>query len=165
MTIRFTRDFYIPEGATRFAHRRTHRAAAAGVASDVVPSPDPARRHLAVASQTLEKKQMVNFKCSPADEALIRRIVDRGYPMLMEAWSVTPGRMRKMGADVLSLTMDITACHCNGCPLDLTRFLAADDFNFAHDFAGIHRHIDRTTGKLGDCFLPRFHAREATDAH
>lgn len=52
--------------------------------------------------------------------------------------------------------MDITATHANGCPLKLAELLAADDFNFSHDVAGIYRHLDRTTGKLLDCFLPRF---------
>jgi hypothetical protein len=52
--------------------------------------------------------------------------------------------------------MDITACHLNGCKLDLAKLLAADDFNFAHDVLGIRRHIDRETGQLMNCFRPRF---------
>ena len=60
------------------------------------------------------------------------------------------------GFDLLACEMDITACHANGCPLDLARLLAAEDFNFAHDVYGIMAHIDRSTGKLRDCFLPRF---------
>lgn len=52
--------------------------------------------------------------------------------------------------------MDIEATHCNGCPLDLDALLAADDFNVAHDTFGIRRHLDRTTGELGDHFIPRF---------
>lgn len=40
--------------------------------------------------------------------------------------------------------------------LDLDALLAADSGNFLHDVAGIHRHMDRTTGKMGDCFVPRF---------
>ncbi len=54
--------------------------------------------------------------------------------------------------------MDIEACHSNGCPLKLDALLAADDVNFAHDVFGIRRHIDRETGKLGDCFSPRYSA-------
>ena len=52
--------------------------------------------------------------------------------------------------------MDIIACHANGCPLKLEALLAADNFNVAHDVAGIRRHIDCTTGKLLGGFLPRF---------
>lgn len=51
--------------------------------------------------------------------------------------------------------MDLTACHCNGCELDLDRLLLAPDPDFGHDVCGIRRHIDRRTGKLGGCFLPR----------
>lgn len=51
--------------------------------------------------------------------------------------------------------MDITATHLNGCPLQLQKFLDADDFNFAHDLVGIVNHMDRSTGQLIRCFLPR----------
>ena len=40
--------------------------------------------------------------------------------------------------------------------MDWTGLLEADQFDFIHDVAGIHRHMDRSTGKLGDCFSPRF---------
>lgn len=62
---------------------------------------------------------------------------------------------RAKTTDRLSLNMDITACHANGCPLDLEKLLAFDDFNFYHDINGISRNINRTTGKLENCFLPR----------
>ena len=52
--------------------------------------------------------------------------------------------------------MDIDACHCNGNPLRLGDLLVADDLNFAHDVFGIRRHINRKTGKLENCFLPRY---------
>lgn len=66
----------------------------------------------------------------------------------------------KHGADlpVLEAVMDIEATHSNGCPLKLEALLEADDFNFSHDVFGIRRHIDRETGRLGNHFLPRFHA-------
>jgi hypothetical protein len=60
--------------------------------------------------------------------------------------------------------MDIEACHCNGCPLDLERLLAAQDYDFAHDVFGIARHIDRSTGELTGCFEPRFARRETATA-
>lgn len=58
--------------------------------------------------------------------------------------------------DTLSTMMDIEAVHCNGCPLDLERLLAADDYYFAHDVFGIEQHIDRKTGRLNGLFMPRF---------
>lgn len=40
----------------------------------------------------------------------------------------------------LDILMDIDACHCNGCPLQLQALLDADDANFAHDVFGIRQH-------------------------
>jgi hypothetical protein len=60
------------------------------------------------------------------------------------------------GHDMMTATMDITACHCNGCPLKLDELARADEANFAHDVLGIRRHINRRTGQLEDCFLPRY---------
>lgn len=85
----------------------------------------------------------VRFDVSPADRELIGRIVVRARAVgLIEL-------------DGLGLTMDLTATHANGCPLDLALLLDAPAFDFAHDIAGIARHLDRLTGKLGDCFVPR----------
>jgi hypothetical protein len=65
----------------------------------------------------------------------------------------------------INLLMDLTAADgMNGNePLDWDRLLDADDFNFLHDIHGICDHIDRVTGVLGGCFLPRFtkHSVEA----
>ena len=52
--------------------------------------------------------------------------------------------------------MYIDACHSNGCPLKLQELLEPDDTNFAHDVFGIRRHINRKTGKLENCFVPRY---------
>lgn len=60
--------------------------------------------------------------------------------------------------DQMTAVMDIDATHCNGCPLKLQALLEADDTNFAHDVFGIRRHIDRTTGELLNCFVPRYAA-------
>ena len=57
--------------------------------------------------------------------------------------------------DKMTLEMDLAATHAH-TPLRLDDLLEADDFNFGHDIFGIMGHIDRTTGKLQDCFLPRF---------
>ena len=57
---------------------------------------------------------------------------------------------------ILDATMDVDACHNNDCPLKLQELLEADDFNFAHDVFGIRANIDRTTGKLQNCFVPRY---------
>ena len=87
----------------------------------------------------------VKFATNEEDNRLIHAIVDR----------VMKGEAGK-NLDRLDVMMDITAAHCNGCPLKLSELLGADDFNFSHDVFGIMRHIDRMTGKLTDFFTPRF---------
>lgn len=58
-------------------------------------------------------------------------------------------------ADTQSLVMDVEAANIV-CPMRLEELLEADDENFAHDVFGIERHINRETGQLDNCFLPRF---------
>lgn len=87
-----------------------------------------------------------SFNCSKFEHEIINRIANRAVAMAADAGAQY---------DKLSATMDITACHCNGCELDLAKLEAAPDSDFGHDVFGIRRHINRRTGKLGDCFLPR----------
>lgn len=96
----------------------------------------------------------INFAASPEDAALIEKIAERHEAMFKRLFP-------SQTFDRLSATMDVTATHLNGCPLRLRDLLEADDFNFAHDVGGITRHLDRTTGKLTNCFLPRFYDSEA----
>lgn len=56
--------------------------------------------------------------------------------------------------DALGTRMDLEAVHAT-CPLDLHRLAEAPAGDFAHDVLGIARHLDRATGNLGGCFLPR----------
>lgn len=84
---------------------------------------------------------------------LISRIIDR-------ADDFSPGRFRR-----IDLMMDLQAANgVNGnASLNLSRLLAASDADFVHDVFGIARHMDRSTGKLGDCFVPR-HAVASVEA-
>ena len=45
--------------------------------------------------------------------------------------------------------------------LRLADWLAADDFNFIHDFVGIQNHVDRITHTFDNRFLPRFAGKTA----
>jgi len=63
--------------------------------------------------------------------------------------------LKRINRPSLDLAMDIVLTHRNGCPLDLDKLLNAKDFDFFHDICGIIDHIDRHTGELIDCFLPR----------
>ena len=92
---------------------------------------------------------MVKFTTPSHDGGIILEIVDRAEALY---------RRHRIRDDRMTIHMDISATHANGCPLKLQELLDADDFNFAHDILGIRKHICRTTGKLQNCFLPRFSA-------
>ena len=92
----------------------------------------------------------INFSVSKDDANKIREIVERAETIAVSFGARRPDRM--------TLTMDLTATHANGCPLKLADLLAADRTNFIHDVFGIMRHIDRETGQLGNCFVPRYAA-------
>lgn len=92
---------------------------------------------------------VVSFERTEAEDMAIRQILDRAAGL---------GLIRKSG-DRLSSYMDLAATNANGTPMDFGRMLAADDFNFTHDYCGIARHMDRETGKLTGFFLPRFAKR------
>ena len=92
-----------------------------------------------------------SFNVNRTDAELIHRIVDRAIGVA-ETAQIRYSRM--------DWEMDFAACHANGCPLQLKELLAADAADFAHDVFGIRHHLDRETGKLGDCFRPRFAAKE-----
>ena len=83
----------------------------------------------------------VSFDVTSTELRLIRKIIDRAQ--------VTGAEGRT------SLCMDLSACHANGNPLDFKKLLEADNFNFLHDVYGIVKNMDRSTGKLRNCFVPR----------
>jgi hypothetical protein len=83
-------------------------------------------------------------KLNNADLSLIHEITKRYVKM-------TGNRINQM-----TVEMDISACHISGNPLDLERLLSAKDFDFIHDIGGIRVSIDRETGKLMNCFDPRY---------
>lgn len=97
----------------------------------------------------------ISFTTTREESDLIVAIVDRaeGTSLMLPAFGAR-----------MNLVMDLTATHANGCPLDLEGLLAAEPFDFAHDVAGIQRHINRETGQLEDCFLPRYSRRDAAVA-
>jgi len=70
--------------------------------------------------------------------------------------AVIMAKQSRVAYDQMTAVMDIDACHNNGCPLKLRELLDADNFNFAHDVFGIRNNINRKTGQLENCFLPRY---------
>jgi hypothetical protein len=92
----------------------------------------------------------VSFECSDADRKVICKIAERASRLYLKFNE--PDKF----CNLQSMDMDITAVHCNGCPLRLEDLLAADDFNFMHDVYKIIVFLDRSTGKLMYDFRPRF---------
>ena len=88
----------------------------------------------------------VSFSVSVTESRLITKIARRAAELIPTS-------------DFISLEMDITAVHANGCELELERMLAASDLDFSHDIHGIRRNLNRKTGELENYFLPRFAAR------
>ncbi len=92
----------------------------------------------------------VSFECSAADHALVEIIIKRAI-----ARDLIPRRQKTHH------TMNLTAAHCNGCPLDLYRMATWErDFDIAHDLYALDKHVSRDTGKITDpFFVPRFAKR------
>lgn len=88
---------------------------------------------------------MLQFNATREELDLIVKIAKR-----VEA--ITPHLTR------LTIIMDLEACHSNACPLDLVAMLDSRETDLMHDVCGINRHLDRQTGELMDCFVPRFAA-------
>jgi hypothetical protein len=86
---------------------------------------------------------MIKWNATMEEMELISKIRDRA-------------RTDGFDGDGMQFAMDLEACHSNGCPLDFKGILEADSFNFWHDIGGIMANIDRTTGELTNCFIPRF---------
>jgi hypothetical protein len=97
-----------------------------------------------------EGKTVLKWNITKADYQFVHEIAQRAVSM-----AVTHGRPKYKVQDV---EMDITATHLNGCRLRLAELAAAPEFEFAHDVFGIRNHLNRETGKLEDCFMPRFAA-------
>ena len=51
--------------------------------------------------------------------------------------------------------MNLIAANANGCPIDFEKLLNAPPFDFKHDIYGIEKNIDKKTGEIKNCFLPR----------
>lgn len=89
----------------------------------------------------------LNWNAGTADIDLIDKIADR----VTKCSFYDELKVKKQ-----HIVMDLTATHCNGCKLDLYAMLHGSLSDFAHDVVGIMRHLDRETGQLQDCFVPRF---------
>jgi hypothetical protein len=73
---------------------------------------------------------------------------------------------RSAGQEIppMEFLMDLATTHNHACPLDFAAMAKGNPADVAHDVFGIRRHLDRETGLLTDCFLPRFAARQVEAA-
>lgn len=93
----------------------------------------------------------LNFTTNSYDMTVIRKIAERAGRLMQDLEGIRDNAKSRIDTE-----MDLSATHASGCPIRLDDLLAADDFNFLHDVLGIRRHLNRKTGRLGDCFMPRF---------
>jgi len=91
-------------------------------------------------------QKFAKFTASKEDRAKIKLIVARAIKM-----ALSDG----IAYEQQNCWMDLEACHCNGCPLDLIKLLEAPEADFGHDVYGIRRFINRMTGELKEFFVPR----------
>ena len=95
------------------------------------------------------------------EQALIEAIAERAFNFISEIEHLVIAPPIHADGYALGASVDyvediVTATHLNGRRLRLSDLLHADLFDFIHDIEGIDRHLDKNTGKLTMCFLPRF---------
>lgn len=85
----------------------------------------------------------VDFSVSPVEKMQLERIAKLATDNLE-------------GCILLNVLMDLTACHANGCQLNLHAMLEAPESILFHDLQGITQNINRETGELDNGFVSRF---------
>jgi len=65
------------------------------------------------------------------------------------------GRRAGVAMDFQQIISDLKTVH-QSVPMDFHALCAAGDFNLIHDVFGIHNNLNRETGQLENCFVPRF---------
>ena len=88
----------------------------------------------------------VSFDVSEEDRALIADIVER---------AVAEGLVEDAPDAREWLRLDLSTCKAQGCDIDFARLLGFGPFSFSHDIQGIINTLDRDTGRLMWCFIPR----------
>lgn len=92
------------------------------------------------------------------DLKLIRAIADRAVALYGKLGALGPSD--DLSSAQIGIADELLTVHHDIVPLRLAELLAADDGNFAHDIAGIHRHLEHDAASkaahLTDGFYPRF---------
>jgi hypothetical protein len=92
---------------------------------------------------------MINWIATEAEEKIIYSIAVRASEHATKHGERYP---------LLDASMDLSACHLNGNPLNLQGLLDANDADFDHDISGIRNNLNRINGQLQNCFVPRYSA-------
>lgn len=92
---------------------------------------------------------MVEFSMKKPELEIVQKIAERVERLTAEM------QIDGMQYDRHELVMDLDAAYTSAGPFNLTRLLESPDADFLHDIYGVRRHIDRKTGKLTGCFMPR----------
>ena len=91
------------------------------------------------------------------DISTINRIAERAVDTYLRL-GLTSDRNSEFAR--VAIAEEILTVHREVVPLRLVDFLNADELDFIHDIAGIHRHLVMGTrhrrAELASCFLPRF---------
>lgn len=92
-----------------------------------------------------------------ATKAMFKDFDDKDLPIFKE--QILPRakalfKSANVDFNKLSFTMDMGAAH-QDVGLNLEKLAGFDDASFGHDIFGIRRYMDRETGQLTNCFLPR----------
>jgi|TARA_Y100000310_G_scaffold345185_1_gene462450 hypothetical protein len=89
---------------------------------------------------------MIDFEVAETNYSIIVKIAKRAVKEAEELGVKIP---------LITAELSLLACH-NTCPLRLDELLVATSGNLLHDVGGIIRHLNKETGELQDCFLPRY---------
>jgi hypothetical protein len=92
---------------------------------------------------------MVEFSMGREELELVKQIAERVEELTAAM------QIEGMQYDRHELVMDLDAAYTSAGPVNLTRLLESPDADFLHDIYGIRRHIDRASGELTGCFMPR----------
>jgi len=103
---------------------------------------------------------MLRWEGSPVEFAKFSPRQRLVAEFIARRWEAMQQRDGETGEGRKSTLMDLAAVH-HRTPLNLEALAVASDFELAHDVGGIRRHLNRRTGELEDCFVPRFLRRVA----
>lgn len=94
----------------------------------------------------LQDKAKLNWHVSGDELLMVDQCVERFHRICRE---------HKKELAIVETMMDIIICHTQNYKLNFTALLLTSDGDFANDIIGIIKHIDRSTGKLQNGFIPR----------